>query len=143
MPVGTGAISLTDVTTEIAGTQTSLQDCVDDHLPAGLDNTYWTSKPSAPVSLAEFRGYDDTPSLTSFSLNTTAETSPANACANSGSTTKYHDGSGASPVTSDTIYDNIGGTTPFNGGSQWFKNVTGDTGLLISAAGLVLVSTPC
>lgn len=56
MAVGTGAISLTEIIAEIPGTQTSLQDCVNDANGSGLNGTYYT----VPLdSVADFRGYTE------------------------------------------------------------------------------------
>ena len=56
MAVGTGNIALTDVTAEIDGTQSSLQDCVDD-AAGDFDDTYYTSPADR---LTDFKGYADT-----------------------------------------------------------------------------------
>lgn len=56
MTVGTGAISLQNVVDEIAGAQSSLQDCIDDACSAGYNGTYYTAP---ATSLSEFQGYND------------------------------------------------------------------------------------
>jgi hypothetical protein len=59
MPVpDTNTFSLQDVETEIAGTQYSLIDCINDADPNGYDSSYYS--PPA-TSLLEFRNYDDIP----------------------------------------------------------------------------------
>lgn len=143
MPVGTGTIGVLEVIAEVVGASASLGSCISNYSIPSMHPTYWSSKPSAPASLLEFRGYDATPSLGSFTLNTSPEVSVANACANSGGSTHYHNGSGSSPVTSDTVYTNSSGTTVFNGGTQWFKSTTGNTALLINTVGFVLAATSC
>lgn len=59
MPVGTGAISLSEVLAEVTGEATqSLQGAVNAANTSGLDGTYYT----APLDrLSDFRGYDDNP----------------------------------------------------------------------------------
>ena len=55
MALSTTTLQLQHVVDEIAGTQTSLQDCVDDAITAGFNSTYYTAP---ATSLAEFRGYE-------------------------------------------------------------------------------------
>ena len=60
------------------------------------------------------------PSLTSFVLDTTGTTF-ALVCANTASTTKYHNGTAALPTTGDIIYDNSVGTVFYNGNDEFHK----------------------
>ena len=150
MPVGTGDISLSNVTAEIAGTQTSLQDCVDDHDPDGINPTYG----SAPItSLAEFRGYDDSPScVATTSLNFYATSSSASnigACAGGGSeSTLYFAPAGGDVNNGDTVYTSSSGCTAFNGGNNYFRIRANGGGfsffsIRISSAGLVSNKFSC
>jgi len=142
MAVGTGAISLQDVVNEIAGAQTSLQDCVDDHQAGGLDPTYG----STPVtSLAEFRGYADT-CRTTTSLNfyaTSSSGSSIGACSlGSGETTKYFAPAGGDVNNGDVVYNDAGGCTPFNGANQYYRVRANGAGTIfftirISSTGIV------
>lgn len=70
MTVGISAILLSHVTAEIAGAQTSLQDCINDACAAGYNTTYYTAP---ATSLAEFRGYDDTPCQQDLTISPTSQ----------------------------------------------------------------------
>lgn len=84
--VGTGAITLDEVRTEIGlGTTASLQDCVNNAVESGYDGTYYTSP---ATSLAEFRGYTH-PGATSLSV-TTSPYATVDPCAVSGSSTTIY-----------------------------------------------------
>jgi hypothetical protein len=76
MTVGTGAISLSEVTNEIIGVQNSLQDCVDDACAAGFNGTYYTAP---ATSLAEFRGYNDAPCNIDLTISPTSTIRTASA----------------------------------------------------------------
>ena len=149
MPVGTGAISLTDVTAEIAGVQNSLQDCVDDHNAAGLDPTYG----STPVtSLAEFRGYEDTClTVKLFSIFENGGvgigwSTSTLACTSGGSaTSRYFNDTTTYPENGDTIYEDSGGCTVYNGGGNWYAIQQGGTRyrFQISSSGFVSNKAAC
>ena len=128
MAVGTGAISLQEVVDEIAGVQTSLQDCVDDYTGT-LDPTYGT----APVtSLAEFRGYADVVSY-SHTLSSSGFKTDTLACADIADTTYYSDD--ATITFSSNLYTDSGLTTALNGGGLYWL---GDLGAYeISAFGVI------
>lgn len=140
MPVGTGNITLSEVTTEISGVQISLQDCVDDHKPGGIDPTYG----SAPItSLAEFKGYDDgAASRYSFPFfPSSGSSSTTTACATGGTeATYYHDGVSAGlPQGGDVVYSTSSGGSPFNGGNLHYKCRDGGTfyRIQINSSGVV------
>ena len=106
MPVGTGNISLQNVVDEIAGVQTSLQGCVNDADAGGFNGTYYTAP---ATSLAEFRGYDDTPDsivVTPSSIST-------------------GNGSGSQLM---TITSNVNWTITFTHSTASFTSITGSTG---------------
>lgn len=69
MTVGTGAITLSQVTAEIINVQNSLQDCVNDACAAGFNGTYYTFP---ATSLAEFRGYNDAPCNLDLTISPTS-----------------------------------------------------------------------
>jgi len=135
MAVGTGAISLQEVVDEIAGVQTSLQDCVDDYTGT-LDPTYGT----APVtSLAEFRGYADVTSY-SHTLDSDGFKTDTLACAETADTTYYSDD--ALIGFGSTIYTDSGLTTVFNGGGLFYKG-TISTSFQINSSGVITLVAIC
>ena len=81
------------------------------------------------------------PSLTSFVLDTTGTTF-ALVCANTASTTKYHNGTAALPTTGDIIYDNSFGTVFYDGNNQFHK-VGANNYANINDKGVVLSSGVC
>lgn len=81
------------------------------------------------------------PSLTSFVLDTTGTTF-ALVCANTASTTKYHNGTAALPATGDIIYDNSTGTVFYDGNDQFHK-VGANNYASINTKGLVLNGGVC
>lgn len=138
MAVGTGAIGLQEVVDEIAGSQTSLQDCIDDATAGGYDPTYY----AAPAtSLAEFRGYEDVcvAGLKSVPFYPTATTSGSACSPVGGESTRYHNGAGAYPANGDKIYVDSAGCTVMNGGGSWFADRNGGTfhKMQVSSTGIV------
>jgi len=56
--------------------------------------------------------------------------------------TRYHDGSGGEPVTSDIVYTDSLGTLLFNGGLLWYA-VDSDNSIQINSAGVVTNKSSC
>tara|TARA_R110000822_G_scaffold11176_2_gene41271 strand:- start:3806 stop:4267 length:462 start_codon:yes stop_codon:yes gene_type:complete len=91
MAVGTGAISLNEVRTELGlGATASLQDCIDNATAANYDPTYYTAP---ATSLAEFRGYSE------VVVGNTLKVTPTTISTNASSSVN------AISVTSNTTYN--------------------------------------
>ena len=145
MAVGTGNITLQDVTTEIYGDtalgrnlSTSFTDAT-----GTFDATYEGSKDR----LSNFKGYIHSvlvANLTSFRMKLgSVLTSP---CAfNDGTrTTRYHTGTGATPVIGDYVYS--ADDYPHNGGGYWWylgEVTEQDDTIKISTTGEVLDVETC
>jgi hypothetical protein len=72
----------------------------------------------------------------SFSISSTGSSIPGTACALTPNTTKYWNGTESKPTLGDTIYTNIGLTTTFNGGNNYYKII--DSYIIkITASGVV------
>lgn len=133
----TTTFSLQDVVDEINPTTNNLVDCIADAVEASYDPTYYTSP---ATSLLEFRNYGG---LTAFSLMGSWTTS-ALACAGSKAAfTNYHDGAGEYPTFFDLVYTDSAGTTPLDGGSNWWKCLdasTFGTSYQINASGQIIAA---
>lgn len=150
MPVGIGNISMIEVQTEMATSPTTLTAMIARaNSTGGWDATYSGSK----NSLANFRGYNDTVAcLTTTSLNfyaTSASGSNIGACGlGSGESTKYFAPAGGDVNNGDTVYNDSGGCTPFNGGNQYYRIRTNGGGatffsIRISTTGVVSSKLSC
>lgn len=82
------------------------------------------------------------PSLTGFTIATTAYASTVGACADVGATTTmYHDGVNALPDIGDRIYTDILGTITFDGSNSYYK--VGTDAYFIDTTGLTGTITTC
>ena len=138
MALSTTDLKLTEVTAEIAGTQDSLQDCVDTAFGT-FNDTYYTSPADR---LSDFRGYSDViPG--SFSMTNLGQSTNVAACANTSYATRFHDGSNTYPVDDDIIYTNPQKTTKLNGGNNWYKSSGNSRVMQVSTTGVVINESPC
>jgi len=131
-------LKLSQVIAEIAGTQVSLQDCVDD-----ATGTFNPSYYSAPADrLRDFRGYEDI-SGNSFQMSTLGSTTSINACGTTLFTTRYHDGGTTYPQPPNDIFEDPSMSTLFDGGNLYYK-IPGDGSVIkVDTYGSTLTSTIC
>lgn len=136
----TDTFSLNDVVLEVLPTTDDLVDCFADAEAIKFDPSHEGSK----NNLLNFRNYNGGVSVTAFTLNTTSFSTSGGACGDSGgSATKWHDGAGGVPVVGDKIFTDAGGFNVFDGGSQWFKQVSSNAAFQIFSSGAVSTIVAC
>lgn len=119
----TTTFTLQDVCDVVVGSQSSLQDCVNDAISSWYDGTYYTAP---ATSLLEFRNYGKTGTLTNLQYSIS---SGAAACA--ASSTAYYTDTG-SLSTANIIWTNAAGTSKAatgyysNGSAYYFWNSTSE-----------------
>jgi hypothetical protein len=101
----TSTFSLQDVVDEFSESIDDLVHCVSSADAAGYNSSYYSSP---ATSLLEFRDYEETVSLTSFS-SSYGSSSQSTACGLTDNQTYYHDGSGYLPAVGDNVYGDSGG----------------------------------
>jgi len=79
--------------------------------------------------------------LTAFDMSNTG-ISEVNVCAETPTTTYYHNGSSSTPSVSDTVYSDATGTTVVNGGSLFFKIIVNQY-IQINSVGEVISKSVC
>jgi hypothetical protein len=122
MPVGVGAISLSQVLAEVVGEATqSLQGAVNAANLSGLNNTYYT----APLnSLADFQGYDHTPVNVTISPTSTLRSSAAGSFSISVTVTG---GTTAWSASDNQTWITLSGTTSSSSSASFTVNYTANT----------------
>lgn len=114
-----------------------------------IENQYGSDTATVNITLAEDTGSGSgggsgsNPGL-AFDMSTSSRSTSALACSDLTGTgyTKYHDGINAYPFEDDTIYNESGKITKFNGGFGWWKDDVGRA-LLITDQGRVTATAFC
>ena len=94
----------------------------------------------SPLSSNSWTATTACASLTSFTLDTTNGTL-ANVCAQTPSTTKYHNADGGAVSIGCTIYNDAAGSTVYDGGNAYHK--TGTNSMFVTSSGVVTELASC
>ena len=103
---------------------------------------------SFPYKFSDWYGYDkDCPTLTSFYLTTSSSKFSAGVCGVVTTVNLWHNGSSASPIQGDTIYQNSAGTltatwTNYKGFSNSYNGTSFSAGI-VNSSGVVQTIALC
>jgi hypothetical protein len=121
-------------------------------LPINLLPTTSTTSSSttiAPSTTTTTSNTTGLPIYTGFTMsNVSDELTPNTACTNQSglAITKYHSGEAIDPIVGDTIFNDINGTSTFNGNARFWKfdkNGLGFGAMKISTTGIVIQVNTC
>lgn len=81
--------------------------------------------------------------VSAFTISNASGFSPLVACDFYSGGTKYHDGSGSTPVVGDTVYTDSAGTQTIDGQNKWYKLIGTDDVIKIDSSGEVVMVEEC
>ena len=138
MAIGTGNITLQEVTTEIYGDTNAGRNLVTCF--ADATGTFNATYEGSKDRLSNFKGYSQAAASTSYS---SSSGTGSDACGITKNQTYYHNGVNALPVVNDTCYSNSGMTTTLAANHYSVGGGPGEEDLTINSSGVVTAVSGC